>query len=53
MQGPVFDVDAVNQDFAPGYIIEAGEQVDQGAFAAARGADKGGYLSGKGGEADI
>ena len=53
VQGPVFDVDAVNQDFAPGCIIEAGEQVDQGAFAAARGADKGGYLSGKGGEADI
>ncbi len=51
--GDLADIDAVHQDRAIGDIVEARDQVDDGGFARAGGADEGGGLAGLGGKADI
>ena len=47
------DIHAIHQDRAVGHIVEARDQVDDGGFTRAGGADEGGGLPGLGGEGDI
>ena len=53
LQGGAADVDAVDQDAAGGRVVEAREQVDDGGFAGAGGAEQGDHLAGLDVEVDI